>query len=377
MANKANPRGGEHGPRILFLPAEFLYWLQARSFAYTAQLAFEEGFEANGATVETIPFHWWAAARDLVKGRTFDQVWVHPLYFPTNEGFKEWVTGLAPVRVGLLTESLGYTEKELSQYPVFARHAENLERWLPHLTHVLAVDETDVISLRGAGHEAMWWVTAVPERFVARGASEPALNRAIFIGALYGERMAWLARPDLRNALVRQPSPERFTTIPAQFGSINILSTIAARAPLIRDRPRARALHLATHLLRMTRRNVFARYLERIRLGAACVNLPSAAKTYPGRVVEAMAAGRPVISWKVPDRPRNAALFEDGTEILLYTSDDPGGLARHIDHVLSDPEYRRYLEANAREKILRYHTIERRVGEVFRWVADEALPSEY
>ena len=49
------------------------------------------------------------------------------------------------------------------------------------------------------------------------------------------------------------------------------------------------------------------------------VDLPRSVGIYLGRVVEAMASGRPMAAWDVPGRPRNRALFEDGAEILLFS----------------------------------------------------------
>jgi hypothetical protein len=363
------------GLRILFLPVEFPIWRQARSFAYSAQFAFLEGFAANGAAVTTVASLWWNVARDILRGQTFDQVWLHPLYSPADEAFREWVATIAPVRVALVTESLTYTEPELARYPQFAKHSAMFENWLPYLTHVLAVDEMDIDAVRDRGVRGMWWVTAVPARLICDEPGEPRLNRATFIGALYGNRKMWLKHPRLESLLVRQPSPERFTFIPAAFGGIGLSSKACSLLGL--DFVLRAAMPRGVRAIRAMRRHSFARYLRHVRDGAAIVNLPAYVKAYAGRVIEGMAAGRPVISWSVPDRPRNAALFRDGEEILLYSGDDPVQLASQIERVLAEPDFRRWMTANARAKVLRLHTTEKRVSEVLEWIRGEEPPDDY
>jgi hypothetical protein len=101
---------------------------------------------------------------------------------------------------------------------------------------------------------------------------------------------------------------------------------------------------------------------------SALVSLPSMAKVYTGRVIEAMGAGRPVVAWKVPERPRNLALFEDGKEILLYDKEKPEMLAEHIRRVQREPGFARDISLNARLKVSRFHTVERRVEQILNWI---------
>jgi glycosyltransferase involved in cell wall biosynthesis len=108
--------------------------------------------------------------------------------------------------------------------------------------------------------------------------------------------------------------------------------------------------------------------------GSAVVNLPANVKAYAGRVVEAMAAGRPVISWEVPHRPRTRALFEDGEEILLYPRSEPAQLADHIRRILSEPEFSARVVENARRKVRQFHTVEHRVGQFLEWISTGTEP---
>ncbi len=86
-----------------------------------------------------------------------------------------------------------------------------------------------------------------------------------------------------------------------------------------------------------------------------------------------MAAGWPVISWDVP-RARTKALFTPGWEILLFDKNKPEELAAQIDRLQKDPVFARQLAENARQKILRYHTAEIRVRQIFDWIQDGKRP---
>ena len=118
-------------------------------------------------------------------------------------------------------------------------------------------------------------------------------------------------------------------------------------------------------------------YLRGLQAGCAVVNLPSGFQGYASRVMEGMAAGRPVISWQVPDRPQVNVLFADEKEILLFPKDDPSHLAAQIQRVLSEPELGCRIVINARRKLLRFHTLETRVRQILDWVETGAPPVYY
>lgn len=91
--------------------------------------------------------------------------------------------------------------------------------------------------------------------------------------------------------------------------------------------------------LRQIRRNIFDHWQASLRRYNGVVNLPSFGKCYTSRVAEGMAACRPVVSWKVPDRPRNLRLFESDHEILLYDQDDANTLSEHLTRLARDPDF--------------------------------------
>ena len=104
------------------------------------------------------------------------------------------------------------------------------------------------------------------------------------------------------------------------------------------------------------------------------VNLPHSVGTYPGRVVEAMAAGRPVVAWDVPGRPRNRALFEDSAEILLFSGTEPAALASALHRLQRDPALASTIANNGWQKVQRAHTIERRVQQILAWTDTGEAP---
>ena len=104
------------------------------------------------------------------------------------------------------------------------------------------------------------------------------------------------------------------------------------------------------------------------------VNLPHAVGAYPGRVVEAMAAGRPVVTWDVPGRPRNRALFEDGAEVLLFSGTEPEALASALRRLRGDPARAAAIATNGWQKVRRAHTIERRVQQILTWTDTGEAP---
>src|SRR5262249_15256650 len=150
--------------------------------------------------------------------------------------------------------------------------------------------------------------------------------------------------PALKPLLVHRSSPELATLDPWLFTALHL----PLSPPLGWLFPRTEK-SLTTYLakLRPLRTRAFELWLQGLRAGAAVVNLPHFVKTYAGRVVEAMAAGRPVISWEIPDRPRNRALFEDGEDILLFAGNDSHHLASQIQRVLRDADLRKRMVANA------------------------------
>jgi colanic acid/amylovoran biosynthesis glycosyltransferase len=95
--------------------------------------------------------------------------------------------------------------------------------------------------------------------------------------------------------------------------------------------------------------------------GASIFCLPSFAEGVPVVLMEAMAMGLPVISTRIAGIPE---LVEDGCEGILVAPGRVDQLADSLNRLLADPELRRRLGANGREKILTEFDAERSAAEL-------------
>jgi len=362
-------------PNILLLQLEFPTWSQARAWTYPACFGVAEGLRAAGATCTTVPLiantslspeAWLAHAREAVAGQRFDHVWVWLVHSPLAPSVLEWISGLAPVRVGIVMESLTYDEADYA----WAGHLRTRMRMVADqsraLTHVLMPDERDVQPMaESTGVRTLWWPTMVPDRFIVTPTGPPLNKKGVFHGHPYGSRREWLANATLRTRLTFAESSGPPTGYQALFDqlqstALNRLANPAAWIPQ----------HMADYasLLREVREGEFREWMARLSDWAAIVNLPSLAKFYGGRVYEGIAAGRPVLTYPVPDHPRNNTLFTEGEEILCFVPDSPESLLACLERVLDDPSLAERLAANARQTLRRYHTTEKRLRETLRWI---------
>lgn len=370
--------------KILLLQLEFSTWAMARPWSYGANFAVRDGLLANGVECVTVPVmaeipcssqaSWVSHARTILAGKRFDQVWVWLVHTPLDTATLEWIATLAPVRIGILMESLCYDEQDYVWAPHLRHRQAQVEQQIRYMTHVLAQDERDADEINEYGTaKALWWPTVVPERFIVEPSAPSVQQKAVFHGTPYGPRRDWVTHPQLmeRMAFANPASP---LTKPQQL--FDRLQQENAR--VLRRPGGATEAALADYAqeLQKIREQEFAEWMAALPQWPAIVNLPSLAKFYGGRVFEGIAAGRPVVSWRIPDHPQNLALFEDGKEILLFSPDSPEALGQHLDHVLRDRQFAETLARNARKKMKQYHTAERRLHQTLRWL-DTGLQPDY
>lgn len=367
---------------ILLLQLEFPTWAAARPWTYSANFAVQEGLSANGATCVTVPAmagnpcsspaSWVCHARKVLAGRRFDQVWLWLIHTPLDPATLEWVAELAPVRVGVLMESLRYDEEDYVWAPQLRLRQAQLEAQLPYLTHVLAPDEQDAADLNARKQtNALWWPPMVPERFIVTPAAPPTQSHAVFHGTPYGRRQDWVGHASLRNRLHCATTAQSLTRHQQLFDQLQQTG--------VRYLGEGHAVSEAALLdyvqaLQTIRLAEFTEWMGQLPQWPAIVNLPSLAKFYGGRVIEAMAAGRPVISWNIPDHPRNLNLFEPDKDLLLFQQDNPGALAQQIDRVLHDRPFAESLARQAQDTIRRHHTAERRLQATLDWIRSGKEP---
>lgn len=368
--------GKKGRPRILFMPLELATWHNgAHSWSYAAALAYEAGLRAAGCEVTTINTACAASCTKILRGQRFDQVWFHchPKHLD-DFAFRQWVSDVAPVRLVLCGETVNYSPEKIAAEPWSFSHTQVFEKWAPFVTHAAFVDPSDVqLSLV---KNSIWWQQAVPERFVLPVNTRPSVDAALFLGTLYPPRDRWAC--DLGGLIERVESPESDTFQWLFERSHEWIQSWLDRMPhpvSIGPGPAGRysaawkvklALRLYNRLQVGLRRHAFGNFVGALRNGLAVVALPSMVKTYSGRVVEGMAAGRPVIAQRLDGHP---AVFEDGQEILHYSSVDE--LADHIRRLKAEPETANRIARNARAAILARHTVEIRTAELLRFVEGE------
>ncbi|NOR17182.1 glycosyltransferase [candidate division WOR-3 bacterium] len=126
---------------------------------------------------------------------------------------------------------------------------------------------------------------------------------------------------------------------------------IVGDGPLMRFlKKEAKELHLEENVDFLGKRMDVTKLLHMSKLFI----LPSRWEGTPSALLEAMAAGLPVIATKVGGVPN---IINDGHDGVLVSPNDPDILAHAIEEVMSNPGLMKKLENNAREKIKQEYSI--------------------
>lgn len=354
---------------MLLLLGEHERWAGARNISYHCHLGLEEALQVHGVEVTTLLNPFVSEAPRLLRGRRFDQIWAEVVVNPMlTDDVCAWMTEAAPVRLGLCGESTALSERELEIKPEFATMLVLLRKRARCLTHLALGDEADPDRWAGRDLETAWWLVSANRRLVSDHPPPPEFL-ARFSGHVYGERQRWLENPVLEGLLDNDLHSEGQGFMLA-FDLWQLFW---------------RGLHRYGQLGRSLMPDVYLRGARRFRRrGASCwqrhlqacsavVSLPLVFKSYPGRVTEAMAAGRPVVCWEVPDRPRIREMFEPGREIMLYR--EPEELRDHLLRLKREPGLRTSIARRARERLLARHTTEFRVGQLLTWLESGNPPA--
>ena len=366
--------------KVLLLQLEFPTWKQARAWTYPACFGVAEGLRASGVDCTTLPLiadppysstAWLAHMKRMLKGQRFDQVWVWLVHAPLDDAILSWLSELAPIRVGIIMESLQYSEEDYAWAPHLRARQGFVEQQVRALTHVLVPDECDVERTAArTGVPALWFPPMVPERFISTPQNAPVHRVGVFHGVPYGPREQWIHHPALKSCLTfaRPSAPTLFQQLfdRLQQSAIQRLATPAGM-------PAAELTHYTT-MLQEVREGEFREWMTQLPLWAAIVNLPSLAKFFGGRVFEGIAAGRPVVSYAVPGHPMNNSLFVEGEEILYFSPSRPDSLAEVLDRLLADDTFATRIAGNAQHKLRTYHTSERRLVETLAWIQSGTTP---
>jgi carbamoyltransferase len=364
--------------KILLLTHELADWYYASRFTYEANFGIEEGLESAGVDYTTVPiflnhrgnvwYRWQKHVMEALRDREFDQVWFEASHASYSDAFMNWLADLSPVRVGMQLEGIEpHPEEYVHNRTGTEFRVKNARRNRELATHIIVVDESDISRVMETEQKpAFWWCgTAIPERFLADYPRPHTSEKALFFGTLYGRRQRFLEDPVLRGLIAIGRSNEDRSGLPAKYSQLilylqNLLKNGTPLEPT--------TLFQFINGIRKIRKATFPLWLDSLARGCAVINLPQFASAYASRVKQGMAVGRPVISWRIPDRPLTGKMFEDGKEILLYDPDSPEELARHIRRIQSDAVYSNWIAGNALAKMRKYHTVERFVRNVLAWV---------
>jgi len=368
--------------KILYVQHDMLVWASARQWSYTTHMAYVEGLRAAGHEVLVLFTSCWSWAPRLVGDHRFDQVWVNDVTHilgqrpaweappPLTEADFGWLATLAPVRVGIVMETLHYDDGDYAEVPELGRRVPLMQRAvLPHVTHFCVVDENDVRHVENWGAQAIWTPCHVPRRFFRQGA--PRVERpAVFIGSGYQRRAKYLRNPRLAGLLEFRKSGEHTTPVPGLFDQLHN----ALRPQLLAEPFNRTQWEGFVGTAQQLRAKLFDLFLDGLTDSLASVNLPSFVKTYAGRVVESMAIGQPVVSWRIPSHPHTERLFRDGEEIVLFDDDDPERLASALERLRGEPGLARRIGERALANAKTHHTSEHRVGQILDWIATGITP---
>jgi hypothetical protein len=361
--------------RVLAVMLEFDGWRLGHTWSYLSSYALLDGFDACRVECVVLPAllcdgdplknPWVEACETLLAGERFDQAWVWITHSHYTADFWRWLATVAPVRVGVLMESLRYTPAEIAAFPPLGQRFDAVIAQLRHMTHVLTYDEQDVVEIASAtGLPTRLYHSMIPVGMV-RSLPAPHGEKAVFLGSLYGPRQAFLEAAGLGDRLQLLVPPEAGTELERRFDAVNaeFLGELAAGGS-----SGARMQEYAG-LLRAVRREVLEAVFDAYRSGLAVLNLPPLFKGFPGRVVEGMAAGVPVVSSRLDRRPTLEAVFTHGRELITYDPADPADLAVQLDRLAADPALQRALVVNARARLLELMTCEAQMPELLDWIS--------
>jgi len=381
-AHLVRPTGTRPKKKILLVGFECANWQNAKAWSYNGFYAMEEGLAANEVEYCSLaalagvpsdhPTSWLRQAQYMFKHEEFDQAWIWITHNEYDADFLEWIKSKTDVRVGVIMESLEHTPKEEAQHRNLAGRRDKVKGYLRHCTHVLTFDDRDAETLaEEMSLPALWCPPVVTWREVCDSVELPEPGPAAFHGTIYNPERKNLFEMAVAEGLLSQPHlPELGSGFPRQFDVLQINSLKRVSLYDVAE-PAWHDEYLIN--LRRLRRRLNDLWMDGLQNSYAQVNLPSIFKCYAGRVVESMAAGRPVISWD-PPRARTRALFAPGQEIELFDRADSDGLVQAILRLRENPEAAMRMANRARVKVLRHHTAEVRMRQVLDWLARGELP---
>lgn len=338
--------------KILHFPLEFNRFFSARKFPYPLGIGMLEGFkDIKHITIPAL-YHedlWLKHAKGIVGNNKFDQVWIEVVHSQMTNEFLKWISTLAPVVVGFVVESLTIDPQEfVSNSKGTQRRVDNTNQKLPYLTHVIVTDERD---LKAFDKPTMLGIASIPERLIKIPSGTP--DKAIFRGTLYGDRGKQIE--DLEHVInINPPSDEDNTNFPQMFDHL-----------FTKHHESYNSFFTEWFSIRQAVYSVWINCLYNMK-GCGIVNPVHRTNVLSGRVIEGMAAGKPIIS---PLMNNNIdKLFTDCEDILYYENDRE--LYDCIITLQTYDDLRFDIAESARVNLLENHTTECRVGEILKFTKE-------
>ena len=133
---------------------------------------------------------------------------------------------------------------------------------------------------------------------------------------------------------------------------------------LVGDGPDRKQMERSAHELGIAKRCLFLGYQDDVAAFYGAIDvllLPSANEGTPVSVIEALAAGRPVVATRVGGVPD---IVRDGVDGYLVAPGDPNELAERLVRLARDPDRRARMGAEGRARVLQRYTVARLVDDV-------------
>lgn len=359
---------------ILYLPLEFESYESARKWPYPLGVGLIEGFQANGINFTVIPmmYHqniWMKFIKDIIIGTKFDQVWLEVVHSQFTQQNLEFIASLAPVRVGIIVESLTIHSDEWKTNAVGTqRRVDNVNMKMPYLTHLVVTDSRDVDAF---DLPTLFDIAHVPDWFVRQ--PKPTTSEKIsFFGTTYGERGEWISKLeasgigiDVNPHITKTGAVEYSIGLPQRFEAMT--------KKVLLELPSKTHLPLGFYPWFLdewtsTRKQLYKIWSDQLYQmdGFGILNPPHRTQVLSSRVVESAAAGKVVFSPFMKNRAD--FIFINNLEVLLY--DDVDELIIQIKNCIQSKSYAFQMALFGNKAVEARHTTDVHVNRILNLVQE-------